>query len=376
MTPPSVWTRVRSLFTRDSLTPRSQAPTATSSELDAQLGRGVRPAYREEPPQPNAPTASKADDLYSMSNAEFGRHLAADRARDAQYAPTTEPLPRSRLLSRAAEAEAVQIDESGHPNLHLVAVNGQLALAVPNGRLVDRKANSAYRHDVFLIGVRGTSYYEAANLSTETSAGTQLGLRRDPDNEHDKNAIAVVDQGTGEQLGWVNKLNAKRLAKRLDSGEELVVLSLCGSPIGKNGDTLVVLVTRPDILTHLQRAQPPGAPVTSQDEYVNQEWVRIDPDVLAEDRWKAGTPPVHGLSKRVDRAPEVANVRIGQEVQVERTDKHWLVIDDSGVVLGQLRWRGGDAQHSKYPARGVLHVTRLLKENDAVVDFGGYVVPQ
>lgn len=180
----------------------------------------------------------------------------------------------------------------------------------------------------------------------------------------------------------MNKLYAKRLAKRLDTGEELAVLSLRGSPEGKDGDPLVVLVTRPELLRHLQESTVPASSVGIRSNV--PERVETDPDVLAEDRWKAGTPPVHGLAKQGEKYPEVANVRTGQELRVELVGKRWLVSDAEGIVLGQLRWRPGDngkvdprfGTPIHYPQKGVLHVTRLRKEGGKVRDFGGYVTPE
>lgn len=136
-----------------------------------------------------------------MSDEEFERYRAEDQARDAQDEPTTNSLPSSRLLSKEAESDVVQIDGTGLPNLHLVYVNGQLALAVPDGHLIDPKSSSIYRHDLFVVSVRGRAYCEAANLSATTKAGTRLKLRREPDDEHDPNAVAVVAPPAGKRSG-------------------------------------------------------------------------------------------------------------------------------------------------------------------------------
>ena len=46
--------------------------------------------------------------------------------------------------------------------------------------------------------------------------GAPLELRRDPANEHDANAIAVL--AGGEQIGWVPRELAAELAGDLDAG--------------------------------------------------------------------------------------------------------------------------------------------------------------
>lgn len=382
MTPPSLFDRIRSLFSVSN-------PSGQQGSPQTHLGTAAEPvSAREFTRDPGAPKERKGVDealpateprnLYEMSDAQFEEYLAAEKAKDAQYEPTTDSLPRSKLLTKTAEADTIQVDGAGMPNLHLIRISGHYALAVPDGRIVSPKSTSIYRHDLFLITVRGRSDYEEANLATSTTAGTLLGLRRDPDNEHDPNAVAVMDSSTSHQIGWVNKGHAKRLAKRMDGGETLTVLSLRGSPSGKNGDPVVVLVTRPELLVHLQQAGPPttvNAP--------REERVQTDPDVLAEDRWRAGTPPVHGLAKQSVKASEVSNVRTGQRLRVERVNKHWVVLDPDGVILGDLRWRYADSGRTdprsglpiRYPDKGVLHVTRLHKADGQVIDFGGYVTP-
>ena len=53
-----------------------------------------------------------------------------------------------------------------------------------------------------------------------------LELRRDPENPHDPNAIAVHPAGGGEQVGWVPRELAVELAAELDAGEPWSALVL------------------------------------------------------------------------------------------------------------------------------------------------------
>jgi hypothetical protein len=55
--------------------------------------------------------------------------------------------------------------------------------------------------------------------------GRPLELRRDPDNPHDANAIAVHVPG-GAQLGWVPRAVAAPLAAELDAGAALAAVIL------------------------------------------------------------------------------------------------------------------------------------------------------
>ncbi len=103
----------------------------------------------------------------------------------------------------------------------------------------------------------------------------------------------------------------------------------------------------------------------------------------AEDLYKAGTPPVHGLSNQHAKSARVALVRIGDPLEVERDGRRWVVRDER-EVLGVLRWKPSldgraDARNGhiiRLPQRGTLTVERLvLSAEGAVIDFGGTVVP-
>lgn len=103
----------------------------------------------------------------------------------------------------------------------------------------------------------------------------------------------------------------------------------------------------------------------------------------AEDLYKAGTPPMHGLSSQHPRSERVALVRIGDRFEVERDGQRW-VCRDGHEVLGVLRWKPSldghpDARNGhiiRLPERGTLTVERLLlSAAGAVIDFSGTVVP-
>ena len=69
-----------------------------------------------------------------------------------------------------------------------------------------------------VAGVAGAGRHHAEALASEALApGRPLALRRDPENPHDPNAIAV-DAGDGQQVGWVPRELAAELAPDLDAG--------------------------------------------------------------------------------------------------------------------------------------------------------------
>jgi hypothetical protein len=68
-----------------------------------------------------------------------------------------------------------------------------------------------------VAGVAGASRHHADALqSPAAEPGCPLVLRRDPDNAHDPNAIAVL--AGEEQAGWVPRELAEELAPQIDAG--------------------------------------------------------------------------------------------------------------------------------------------------------------
>ena len=63
------------------------------------------------------------------------------------------------------------------------------------------------------------AHHAEALRAADVEPGRPLVLRRDPDNEHDPNAIAV-ESADGAQVGWVPRELAAELAPALDGGAE------------------------------------------------------------------------------------------------------------------------------------------------------------
>jgi hypothetical protein len=86
------------------------------------------------------------------------------------------------------------------------------------GRYLGRDAPELDAAGLRVAGVAGAGRHHADALGGEDVApGLPLILRRDPDNVHDANAIAVLAAG-GAQLGWVPRELAVEVARELDAG--------------------------------------------------------------------------------------------------------------------------------------------------------------
>ena len=86
------------------------------------------------------------------------------------------------------------------------------------GRYLARDAPELAARGLRVTGVAGAARHHAEALSSAGAApGRPLGLRRDPGNPHDPNAIMVLLED-GAQAGWVPREVAAELAGELDGG--------------------------------------------------------------------------------------------------------------------------------------------------------------
>jgi hypothetical protein len=96
-----------------------------------------------------------------------------------------------------------------------------------SGRYLARDAPELAARGLQVAGVAGAGTHHAHALATDAVApGKPLELRRDRDNPHDPNAIAVHPLGGGEQVGWVPRELAAEIAPQLDSGKPWSALVL------------------------------------------------------------------------------------------------------------------------------------------------------
>jgi hypothetical protein len=87
-----------------------------------------------------------------------------------------------------------------------------------SGRYLARDAPELAARGLVVAGVAGAArFHDDVLQSDELAPGAPLTLRRDPDNEHDPNAIAVLAPGGG-QAGWVPRDVAAAIAGDLDAG--------------------------------------------------------------------------------------------------------------------------------------------------------------
>jgi hypothetical protein len=96
---------------------------------------------------------------------------------------------------------------------------GYVPIDPVSGRWLANRAPELTGRGIHVARAAGAAQHHAEGLaSDEVEPGRPLVLRRDPDNEHDPNAIAVLTPG-GEQVGWVPRDLAAEVAPELDRGD-------------------------------------------------------------------------------------------------------------------------------------------------------------
>ena len=114
-----------------------------------------------------------------------------------------------------------------------VWVAGYQLVDPESGRYLARDAPELTARGLHVVGVAGAGRHHAEAIASDAVApGRPLALRRDPENPHDPNAIAVHTAGSdpsagdGDQVGWVPRELAAELAPLLDAGEPWSALVL------------------------------------------------------------------------------------------------------------------------------------------------------
>ena len=109
-----------------------------------------------------------------------------------------------------------------------VWVAGYQLVDPDSGLYLARDAPELTARGLHVAGVAGAGRHHAEAIASSEAVepGRPLELRRDPDNEHDPNAIAVHPEGGVAQLGWVPREVAVDLAPALDAGRPWAAVAL------------------------------------------------------------------------------------------------------------------------------------------------------
>ncbi len=162
---------------------------------------------------------------------------------------------RSDHMPPEREAERFYLADDGLPTGYLAHRAGQLVILADGEpeEIVNPRSSRTHRLGLYSFRVRGVTHHAAAVAAGNFSPGATVRLVREPNNEHDSNAIAVYAQHGIRPAGYVNRQNAARLAKRIDAGDELANVVLRGGSAGDESTAPVILVASPAVIAHLRR---------------------------------------------------------------------------------------------------------------------------
>ncbi len=96
---------------------------------------------------------------------------------------------------------------------------GYAVLDRETGGYLARDAPELAQRELVVTGIAGAARFHDDVLQSDAIApGAALTLRRDPGNEHDPHAIAVLAAAGAGQVGWVPRELAAQIAGELDAG--------------------------------------------------------------------------------------------------------------------------------------------------------------
>jgi hypothetical protein len=149
----------------------------------------------------------------------------------------------------ATEAKTLLVpDENSRPPLRLVTADSGFELAIPDGRLLDYKTLALRHFGIFAFRVVGMSYQQNPGQPFTFRDGQPVGIRREPDNQHDPYAVALTTGNPPRRFGYVNKQRARWVGELLDDGEHLEAIIIQSSAASPRA-----LITTPNMLAHLRR---------------------------------------------------------------------------------------------------------------------------
>ncbi|MCG8656759.1 HIRAN domain-containing protein [Yimella sp. NH-Cas1] len=153
------------------------------------------------------------------------------------------------------------IGPDGLPQVHLVeqVYDGEVVLRFcddASGELMTAEARRLTAAGIWAGKLRGRNHYADAARRADLRPGRRLVLVRQSDNPHDAHAVAVTAAGSNEVIGFIDKAKARQLAKQLDGGVNLSVVSLAGTGPGVACGSITYAAAMPEVIAHITGLRP------------------------------------------------------------------------------------------------------------------------
>jgi hypothetical protein len=162
----------------------------------------------------------------------MAEHYAREREQAAQAGVSVKAY-RAGYIGTDETKAALAAMNGSEPELRLVRSQNGLDLALADGRLIDYKTLGLRRWNIFGFRIVGMGFYEDPDQPVSLRNGQAVGLKREPDNEYDPNAVAITMGREARKIGYVNKQRARWIAALLDGGTPLravVIQTKAASP--------------------------------------------------------------------------------------------------------------------------------------------------
>ncbi len=183
----------------------------------------------------------------SRIQAEVMREAGAIAFEEDDPEPVEEPgrvVWRDDYVSKEDEGRYMTRKADGLPNLHIADAGDRLAIWSPvdGGGLINPKGPGLRHLGLYASYARGADHYRSAYRAADLSKGKWVDLVREPDNPHDKNAVAMCAPGSRIAFAYVQRGRAPAVARRMDAGEDMAAVSMRGPGKGRDDDSTFVLI--------------------------------------------------------------------------------------------------------------------------------------
>lgn len=162
---------------------------------------------------------------------------------------------REDFVPKESEARYITRDAAGLPTLRLVDAVDRLAIWSPvdGGALINPRGPGLRSLGLYASYARGAGYHASAYRTADLRQGKWIDLKREPNNPHDKNAVAMHAPGAHSAFAYVQRGRASAVARRIDAGEEMAGVSMRGPGRGRDDEIAFVLIgSRDDLVAMLE----------------------------------------------------------------------------------------------------------------------------